>query len=153
MRIFAIIVVLLFGVGYLAYGWVTNAVFEGNVKSCVEKAKQNVLFRGDVNELCNCTMEFTKEQLSFDKSDPEFKKEFGVRMMGCSKIHVSKYGTDQCDKMKVDIKSTTGQNLDCTCMNQKLLNVFMQQWAETGGVQPEKMTKMSALNMVSGCLK
>lgn len=153
MRTFFIITVLVLFSGYLGYGWFMNIVFERNKQSCVEKIQDNPLFRGDVTQLCACTMDFTRTQPFFDKEDPAFRKEFGVRMVGCAKVHVKQHGTDQCDALETMFRKKTRKALDCGCMNQKILNVFMKQWAENGKVDTTRISKSEENEMVNGCLK
>ena len=153
MRIFLIIALILIGAAYLGYIGVGHMLYSHNYDKCIGQAKANTLFRGDVNKLCECSIGFIKDDPFFDGSDPVFAKEMGLRRISCAKTHVQEYGTDVCDTMKENLKNRTGQNLDCACMNQKILNVAMKQWEESGEVNKENLTTPMALNMVSGCLK
>ncbi len=151
MRIFSIILVLVLFAGYLAYGWVVNLTVEKNQKTCMETAAKHEIFRGDTTQLCQCSVEYIRENPFFNKEDPKFRTEYMNQLMSCGKKHVKQYGTEQCDTLKKDIRSKSGQNLDCHCFNQKLMNMVIKQ---LNGISPNrKLGKMEALNMMSGCLK
>ena len=153
MRIFLIIATILIGAGYIGYIGIGHMLYSQSYEKCLIQTNANTLYRGDANKFCDCSLEFIKDDPFFDSSDPVFMKELGLRRISCTKTHFQEYGTDMCDTMKENIKKRTGKNLDCSCVNQKILNITMKQWEENGEVNNKSFSVPMASNMVSGCLK